>query len=137
MSYNITHKDPNKKPCGCNTQDIKPSKLDGMIAKYEQLFLKAVWGHLHQDCIHTYKSIKPIGETFVRSLFDSTQLFPITQGDIVNILNGETAEPEPDDAAEIPISWIDAMLNDDWQPAIEEDDSREITEELLEELVTI
>ena len=37
MSHNITHKDPSKQRCGCNTQDIKPSKLDELIAKYERL----------------------------------------------------------------------------------------------------
>ena len=37
MSHNITHKDPSKQSCGCNTQDIKPSKLDALIAKYERL----------------------------------------------------------------------------------------------------
>lgn len=37
MSATITHKDPSKQSCGCNTQDIKPSKLDALIAKYERL----------------------------------------------------------------------------------------------------
>ena len=37
MSHNITHKDPNRQPCGCNTQDIKPSKLDLLITKYKEL----------------------------------------------------------------------------------------------------
>ena len=37
MSHTITHKDPSKQSCGCNTQDIKPSKLDALIAKYKTL----------------------------------------------------------------------------------------------------
>ena len=41
MSASITHKDPNKKPCGCNTGDIQPSKLDALIARYNRLIAEA------------------------------------------------------------------------------------------------
>lgn len=41
MSASITHKDPSKKPCGCNTGDIQPSKLDALIAKYNLLISEA------------------------------------------------------------------------------------------------
>ena len=37
MSHTITHKDPSKKPCGCNTGNIQPSKLDSLIARYNRL----------------------------------------------------------------------------------------------------
>lgn len=36
MSSHITHKDPSKKPCGCDPT-IKPSRLDQLIAEYKQL----------------------------------------------------------------------------------------------------
>ena len=41
MSSHISHKDPGKKPCGCNTESIRPSKLDALIAKYNTLIAEA------------------------------------------------------------------------------------------------
>lgn len=41
MSHNITHKAPNKKPCGCNTGNIQPSKLDQAISQYETMTKEA------------------------------------------------------------------------------------------------
>ena len=40
MSHAITHKDPSKKPCGCNTGNIQPSKLDSLIARYNRLIIE-------------------------------------------------------------------------------------------------
>lgn len=37
MSHKIDSKDPLQKPCGCNTHDVIPSKLDIAIAEYKAM----------------------------------------------------------------------------------------------------
>lgn len=41
MSHNIASKNPQKHACDCNTKDIKPSRLEVLMAKYRALIAQA------------------------------------------------------------------------------------------------
>ena len=41
MSHKITGKEPSQQACGCNTQDVRPSRLDEAIAKFEAMTREA------------------------------------------------------------------------------------------------
>ena len=76
MSHKITGKEPLQKPCGCNTQDVRPSKLDQMIAEYKAMKAEA----------------EAARDTFIKEALDF-QFVVATEAEIYEMFN--TTPPTP------------------------------------------